>query len=469
MTRAGAFAICAILSAASAMAQQAFDQKPWLDDLAQMRAAMTTKYSNIEWAISDRGADLEDYFERARKRILKANDAGGAKATFDGLIRRLGDGHVEIAWPQTPTSGSPAASARDVCRDAGYDAAKRGAPLAALMTGYTQIRAGSFPAGVIDVGGHRIGVLKIGLFSPEGTPELCHAALAALKISSDEPCDDKCEERISKEAQLRLNDDFIATLEALNAAHTDILLVDVTGNGGGSEWVEAAARMVTRVRLKSERIAFVRGAQWSKEFAGAERDLRKAAETASHKDRIFLLHLADAAKAKRAIAETPCASPHCVLGEGFFASGFIDSADPKLFEGKPWASVVFTPMEYPYREGISRGSLLVLIDQDTWSAAEEFAAVLQDNHAATIIGEPTGGAGCGHTDGAEPVILTHSGGKLFLPDCARLRADGSNEVRGIIPDVALPWGRHDGPGLRAAALLRALPAVVERHRDAPSQ
>jgi C-terminal processing protease CtpA/Prc len=119
-------------------------------------------------------------------------------------------------------------------------------------------------------------------------------------------------------------------------------------------------------------------------------------------------------------------------------------------------------MKHPYREGIWRGPLLVLVDGETWSAAEEFAAVLQDNHAATIIGEPTGGAGCGHTDGSEPVILTNSGGSLSLPDCARLRADGSNEVRGIIPDIALPWGRHDGPQRRAATLFEALPSAVEK-------
>jgi C-terminal processing protease CtpA/Prc len=121
-------------------------------------------------------------------------------------------------------------------------------------------------------------------------------------------------------------------------------------------------------------------------------------------------------------------------------------------------------MEHPYREGIWHGPLLVLVDQDTWSAAEEFAAVLQDNRAATIIGEPTGGAGCGHTDGAEPVILKNSGAGFSLPDCARLRADGSNEVRGVVPDIALPWGRHDGPRLRAMALLKALPSAMEKMR-----
>jgi C-terminal processing protease CtpA/Prc len=36
------------------------------------------------------------------------------------------------------------------------------------------------------------------------------------------------------------------------------------------------------------------------------------------------------------------------------------------------------------------------------SAAEYFAAILKDNKAATIIGELTGGAGCGSTNGGIP-------------------------------------------------------------------
>jgi len=378
------------------------------------------------------------------------------------LVRRIGDGHIDIEWPQPPGPQSAAPSAHDVCGDAGYDAAKFGAPLAALMPGYKALKSGSFPAGVVAAGGKRVGIIKLGLFSAEGMPALCRAALTTLKIAPDAPCDDTCQDRIAKEAEVRMNDDFIATLEALNATHADALLVDLTGNGGGSEWAEAAARMVTPLRLKSERIAFVRGAQWSKEFAEAERDLRKAAKTASPKDRILLRSLADQAKAKRAVAETPCAKSDCVLGEGFYASGFLDSADPKSLESKPWASRVFTPMEHPYREGVWRGPLLILVDGETWSPAEEFAAVLQDNHAATIVGEPTGGAGCGHTDYSEPVPLTNSGAKLSLPDCARLRADGSNEVRGIVPDIALPWGRHDGPDLRAQALFKALPSAIDK-------
>ena len=462
MRRLPAIAFCASLFALSADAQQSFDPRPWLADLEQMRTALMSRYANIQWLITDRGADLDEYFARTKKRIERAQDVGGARNAFDLLVRRIGDGHIEIAWPPPALPRSPSSSARDICSAAGYDAAKFAAPLAAQMPGYVALGDRTFPTGIIDLGGRRIGVLKIGLFSPQGMPALCRSALVKLKIASDASCDDNCQERVGREAEAQMNDDFIAALEALNASHIDALLIDLAGNGGGSEWAEAAARMVTPVRLKSERIAFVRGAQWSKEFSDAERDLRKAVRTASPRDRSFLLGLADAAKTKRAIAEVPCAKPDCVLGEGFYASGLIDSADPRTLEGKPWAAEVFTPMEHPYREGIWRGPLLVLIDQDTWSAAEEFAAVLQDNQAATIIGEPTGGAGCGHTDGSEPVTLTNTGAKLSLPDCARLRADGTNEVRGIIPDVALAWGRHDGARLRAAALLRALPGAIDK-------
>ena len=131
-----------------------------------------------------------------------------------------------------------------------------------------------------------------------------------------------------------------------------------------------------------------------------------------------------------------------------------------MLRGRPWAATVFSPMEFPWREGVWRGPLIVLVDRNTWSAAEEFAAVLQDNHAGRIMGEPTGGAGCGHTNGGWLATLSHSRATLDLPDCVRLRADGTNEVRGIVPDILVGWRNSDGPKLRAAAMLDALKEAV---------
>lgn len=454
----------------SCQASSGFDPKPWLADLQVMRTALATRYANLEWAVHDHGADLNEYFARARKRIETADDAGSARAAFDGLIRRLGDGHVEIDWPAR--SSTPAA-AQDTCAAIGYDASKSAPPLAGLASNYrplTTKNAPEFPAGIIAVGQHHLGVIKIGLFSPQGSPTLCPATLAALSVPLHAPCDDKCAERVDRLAHARMTRDFITQLGALKSAGADTLLVDITGNGGGSEWAEAAARMVTAVRLHSERLAFVRGKQWADEFAALEKDLQTAARSAQPQDRRSLLQLAQSAAEKRVDATRRCDSAplwkgsrlSCAwLGDGFYASGLLASADPKSLWGKPWAASVFTPMEYPYEEGVWTGPLVVLVDGETWSAAEEFAAVLQDNHAALVVGEPTGGAGCGHTDGAAPVLLPHSGGTLELPDCARLRADGSNEVRGITPDISLRWGRHDGPARRAQVLAQQLSMIVE--------
>jgi C-terminal processing protease CtpA/Prc len=105
------------------------------------------------------------------------------------------------------------------------------------------------------------------------------------------------------------------------------------------------------------------------------------------------------------------------------------------------------------------------VDGGTGSASEQFAAVLQDNKAAVIFGAPTAGAGCGHTNGGTPTTLTHSEGILELPDCARIRRDGSNEVGGIDPDILIGFRTTDGmrrKGLRVApALSQGVAAAVQ--------
>jgi C-terminal processing protease CtpA/Prc len=109
-----------------------------------------------------------------------------------------------------------------------------------------------------------------------------------------------------------------------------------------------------------------------------------------------------------------------------------------------------------------RGPLIVLVNGGTGSAAEQFAAVLQDNHAAVVMGAPTVGAGCGYTNGGTPTTLKNSSGILELPDCARMRADGSNEVMGIQPDVLVGLRTTDGPHRQGMRVGEKLPEAVAR-------
>ena len=72
-----------------------------------------------------------------------------------------------------------------------------------------------------------------------------------------------------------------------------------------------------------------------------------------------------------------------------------------------------------------------------------------------MIGERTYGAGCGFLDGGLPLELPNSGHQVWMPDCARYRIDGTNEIEGIDPDVPLAWSDLGGSE-RAGALLAAL-------------
>jgi hypothetical protein len=353
----------------------------------------------------------------------------------------------------------------------------QGRQLAGYLPGYVALespRASAgreFPAGIIDAPGRRLGILRVGILTPKGFPELCDEALSALGISLQAPCDDACADRIEDWVAAKLTRDLRVQLEALKAAGASVLLVDISGNGGGSEWVEAVVRMMTAVRLNSSRVAFVRGPHWSRKFRALEDDLRAAALAAAGEDRVQLSHLADDVGNRRVAAETACNSeplwhgqrPACAwLGEGFYSSGLLPAADPTELRSKPWAKLVFEPIQFPYDEGIWRGPLVVLVDGGTASAAEQFAAILQDNHAAIVIGAPTFGAGCGHTDGGTPTRLRNSGATMEMPDCARLRADGSNEVAGILPDVVVGMRRGDAPARQAARVADKLGEAVAR-------
>ncbi len=457
------------LGAASAISDPAYDPKPWLDDLGQMRTAFSTGYANFEWAVFDHEVDLSALFADTEKRVENAGSDAAARAAFDRLIRRLGDGHVELHWP----NGAPHADkTNSPCGN--YDPARAAKLIVAYAKGYVPLdtpQSGIFPAGIVTSGKHRVGVIKIAAFDPYATPELCQAALAALGIPSDKPCDDACSDKIGDWAEAHMDAEFIAQIKALKASRIDTLLVDIAGNGGGTEWADAAARMLTTSRLRSPRHGFVRGPHWVKKLGDLEASLRAAAAKASPEDQKRLLEYADEAAAKKIVASTPCDStplwqrqhPTCAwLGEGFYETGFLPAADPETLRGKPWAPLIFIPMEYQYTEGLWRGPLLVLVDGGSASSSERFAGELQDNHAALIMGEPTAGAIGGHTDGGTSFTLSHSGAVLLLPDISDLPTADRYARGGVVPDLLVGFHRGDGPHLRAAAFLAKLPEALAR-------
>lgn len=445
--------------------QPAWDAAPWLEDLAQLREALQTKYANFDWLTGEREFPLDRGFEQMRALLAKAGSDAEARRLFDRLIERIGDGHVDLNWPSGGGSGAvsaPATIGPALCGRLGYRPGRVKPGTAAAIPGYRALDAAPFASGMIG----DVGVVRIGLFDPHGYPELCAQALAASSLPAGKPCDDACEDLIITAAFRAMTDGLAAAIERLKAEGARTLLVDISANGGGSDWVEAAARIVTARRIRSARIGFVRGAHWAKQWGDLAERLRGYAKTAGKADRARLLGWAAEAEAARREALAPCdpAAGCARLGSAGYATGLVGDAAPNDFAGKQWGVWVFNPVQYGYRAGVWDGPLIVLTDGETWSAAEQFAAVLRDNEAAIVLGGRTGGAGCGHTWGGTPTTLGHSGAVLEVPDCVRYRADGSNEVRGIIPDVMTGVRPNDGAKLKGALTAARLAEAVERAR-----
>ena len=108
------------------------------------------------------------------------------------------------------------------------------------------------------------------------------------------------------------------------------------------------------------------------------------------------------------------------------------------------------------------GPTFVLTDTKTYSSAEMFAAVVQDNRIGKTVGQKTGGDGCGFMVNTQPLVLKRSHLRVRMPNCTRLRRDGGNEVAGIKPDLPVSPTAGEDTRQRAARVLDEIAAEFQR-------
>jgi hypothetical protein len=464
-------ALCLVLSICpSGIAQNSqvrWDAAGWVDDLHLIRQVLLTKYANLQWLTEDRQVDFDALFAETEARVRASGSDAGARAAFDRLVRKINDAHVALDWPtRSGSSISDGATQQDapgLCAAAGYEDEPSATGIVTALPGYEPMGTSQiFQAGTVPVDVHRVGVLRIDVFLPNR--KLCVDGIQKLKIPTGVPCGDSCQEMIDAYAYTRMTEALEEDLRGLQSRGAEALLIDLTNNGGGSEWAEAAARIITSKQLVSEPFGYVRGPHWQKQWADLAANLTAFAKSAAPPDRARLNEwAAEANRAAQESRKTCSLQGACSgLGRAGYASGLVKQANSREFSEKPWGKLVFSPAEFTYSDSLWTKPVIILVDQGTASAAEEFAAVLQDNRAALIVGSRTLGAGCGYTNGGTPTSLPHTGATLKVPDCARFRADGSNEVNGILPDAPIPWRRDDGTRFKARLLEVRLPSLIQR-------
>ncbi|MHC4236635.1 MAG: S41 family peptidase [Planctomycetota bacterium] len=442
--------------------------EPYLADLAQLENLVATTYANFEWALTEGGIDPVALHARTHREIQEARSDDEARQALKRFVESFRDGHFRLREARGEVSDG--------------DAGKNGpgpetpGPLACEELGYEehdqslrldfgdQFRPATdpddpFPAGwLARSDGSRIGLVRIDEFGAERYGEYCPQTWESY--------------RKTLEQADRLLDEIAQRIRVLESHDVAGLIVDITGNGGGSDWVDPTARMLTDKQLLGNGRSFVRHAHWRgilEEMAGeVAGDLGR--DDLSLEQRAVLEEVE--ARLRTGIAETrrscdlsavwgrgtaklPCS---LLVRDTLFTTGLLAAPPAIETDGLMIGSALFKALEYGVRPTAWRGPLAVLIDRDTASAAELFVALLCDNDAAMLVGEQTFGVGCGYTNGGIQTILEHSRFEVWLPDCIRHRRDGGNERAGIAPDLQIDLQGAAGAEKRGSMLLERLSA-----------
>ena len=126
------------------------------------------------------------------------------------------------------------------------------------------------------------------------------------------------------------------------------------------------------------------------------------------------------------------------------------------------AAALYWPSIADSMRGAWNGPVYLLTDSGTASAAEMFAALMRDRGIARTVGVRTLGLGCGSMVDNAPFTLPHSHLSFRIPNCVRLRADGSDEVAGIAPDLPVLPAAKESARARAARVLTVVNLDLRR-------
>jgi hypothetical protein len=389
--RRAALAVLCVLALAAAGDAATYDARAWSADLDRLEADMAQGYANLDWIAQERGLDLPALDRATRARLAHAHSRVRAFLALRDFIAAFRDPHFKLQWGERPIAASQGVSAslraepRDApagqdCASAGYEEGGHAFEFPfARLPGWRALGDGDFPHGIAG----DLGVLRIAQLGEDQYAGACgqvfRPGMGAREL--------QLAVRARQQAQLR------GHLAALRAAGARRLLIDVSGNGGGTEWVSEVVALMTPRRMSRVEARLVGPAC----------------------DRRSVWH-----------GERAC-------------TVFAPGAGRSSLQG----------------DGAWNGPVLVLADQGTGSAAEDLVAWLQQNKVATVVGERTAGAGCGYVDGGTRTQLRASHFDVRMPNCARFLENGVNEIEGIAPDIELPMAGND-EAAKATALAAAL-------------
>jgi hypothetical protein len=476
-------ALClALLSVVASRAAFAFDRSAWQQDYAQLKTELEHRYANLAWfASAQGGVNLPALDVRTQRFLQLAQNDDDAKSAILNFVSTFHDGHfshvatLEPAAAKTidpPKADFASLDPSAQCAALGY-ASTRSVPFSLPFESLSNFHLESdgmskpFRAGTIVSNGKRFGIVRIKYFRQRDFPMLCEQVAARFKTSGKKFDADALNDAI--------DDAWFATLAAqlktFRMEKIDAVVVDVGNNGGGNDAGDWTSCLFTSKPVHSARLLLSAVAE-SKGYFDEQLDgLHNALKTDGDSAASALLNkaVADFEKRKSDIASRVCdlswvwreqrawnpAGCSRLIDAGF-ASGAVDYLPTGKIADRKQASAFYWAAAVDAYRGAWNGHVYVLTDGRTYSSAEMFSAVMRDNGIAKTVGARTGGDGCGFMQEEKPLVLTHSKLRFRIPDCVRLRADGSDEVAGIAPDLPILATEGESDRARAARTLAAI-------------
>jgi hypothetical protein len=455
-------------------------------DYALLKAGLERSYANLAWFASPQGGiDLPALDRRTIRSLRTAENDEDAKAAILGFIAGFHDGHLARVESLQAAAEPPAApakptwdklSAADGCAALGYAPVRSipfSLPFEALSGSTLESDGLSRPFRAytwISARGTTFGIVRIPRFREQDSPpSICIQEWTAQQQTTGHIDLDRLNENVSKAWFQALADQ----LARFKREQVSAVIVDIGGNSGGNDTGDWATRLFTPRAVRSAPLWMSASPAAEGYFDEQLDELRRALE--AHPGAAATTRAAlQAARAgferrKASIGARKCemswvwreqrlwnpAGRSRLVEAGYF-SGQLDylpagsMEDVELAAKLYWAAAVD-----PFR-GAWSGPVYVLTDGKTASSAEMFTAVLRDNGIARIVGAPTAGDGGGFMFSEAPLELPHSHLRFQMPNCVRLRADGTNEVAGIQPDLPILPRQGESPKARAARLLNAI-------------
>lgn len=355
------------------------DRTRALDEFAGLERHLAAHYANLDWMVAHRHVDLPSLDRDTRARLASAWIRAQAQSAIRAFVAAFNDPHLRASWPQ-PVGAVASASAggAPTCKGLGYE--RRDVSFLVPFDdapGWQPYAGAPFPAGRLAA----VGVVRIGHFGEDGYRSVCDDVGAGTD---------------ARDTQLRVRGALQHKLRGTLAAFADTgvttVVVDVTGNGGGTEWAEQAARLFTAGPLVRQHPVL--------------------------------------------------AAPACdraAIWRGATVCPVLPPLEPLILDGL----------------GGWTGPVVIVANRASGSATEDFIVRLRESGVARLVGERTAGAGCGYVDGGAPYTLAHIGLVVRPPNCARYTRDGVNEVEGLTPDVAIAFDGLSGRDAVAAVLAAA--------------